>query len=203
MSTDYAPRNNAIRMEDLFDGRLESYGITEHIKEGSTRIDARCLSDGRNWLWVYGDGFARSMTRYGFGNCPTKIVNAIEEEFQTEVFTEYEPQYWGYETREEWDEAWEKMAEESEAEFYLDLVKYVKGDANNIKPGTVGAMMAEIAKELVAENPDLLDPNSKSDLMELVNKVYSEKHCVAVSLTEEDIRMIELAATHEDDLPLA
>ena len=203
MSIDFRPRNRAIRMEDLFDGRLETYGITENVKEGTTSVDQRCLSDGRNWLWVYGDEFVSCMSRFGFMNCPGKILGAIGEVFQTEIFSEYEPQFWGYETQEEWDEALQEAADESEAKFYVELVKYINGDPNGIGPGTNGMLMAEIAKELVAEDPDLLEPRSKSDLMKLVDKIYSDRHCVTVSLTEEEIATVKLGATHEDDLPFA
>ncbi len=203
MSTDYTPRNKAIPMEDLFDGRLETYGITEQVIEGTTSVDMRCLSDGRNWLWVYGDEFVHCMSRFRIMNCPGKILWAIEDVFQTEIFSENQPQFWGYETQEEWDEAQQEAADESEAKFYVKLVKYINGDPKGIGPGTNGMLKAEIAKELVAGNPDLLEPRSKSDLMKLVDKIYSDRHCVTVTLTEEEIATVKLGATHEDDLSFA
>ena len=34
------------------------------------------------------------------------ILGAIAEAFSTDIFSEYEPQYWGYDTQEEWEAAW-------------------------------------------------------------------------------------------------
>jgi hypothetical protein len=35
---------------------------------------------------------------------PIKILSAIAEVFASEIFDEYQPEYWGFETQEEWDE---------------------------------------------------------------------------------------------------
>ena len=48
---------------DLFDGRLAEFGVREHVPDirgaaqehqGTTKRD-RCLTDGRNYVWVYID----------------------------------------------------------------------------------------------------------------------------------------------------
>jgi hypothetical protein len=49
MSTDFRPLT-PIRMEDLFDGRLEDVGVHEHHSKEATSRD-RCLTDGVNFLW--------------------------------------------------------------------------------------------------------------------------------------------------------
>jgi hypothetical protein len=46
MSTHYAPFNK-IRARDLFDGRLEKFGVREQ--------SSKCLTDVRNYLEVYID----------------------------------------------------------------------------------------------------------------------------------------------------
>ena len=35
---------------------------------------------------------------------PRHIIKAIEQAFDTEIFSEHEPQFWGFATQEEWDE---------------------------------------------------------------------------------------------------
>jgi hypothetical protein len=104
MSTDYAPFNK-IHARDLFDGRLEKFGVREQATAEATET-SKCLTDGRNYLWAYVDdaGFVSCVTRYA-GNAPSKILDAIAQTFDTDIFSEYEPQYWGFDTRVEWD-AW-------------------------------------------------------------------------------------------------
>jgi hypothetical protein len=64
------------------------------------------LTDGRNYLWVYidDDGFV-SFTRYAPNGNPGKILSAVDEAFETYIASEYEPQYWGFDTEEEWEAA--------------------------------------------------------------------------------------------------
>ena len=47
---------------DLFDGRLEEFGVREHVNPETTTETSRLLTDGRNYLWVYIDdeGFVAS-----------------------------------------------------------------------------------------------------------------------------------------------
>jgi hypothetical protein len=104
MSTDYSLEKK-IRISDLFDGRLERFGVREHILE--KKSNKRCLTDGRSVLWVSADdeGFVSYLSRYA-GNLADTILGAIAEAFSTDIFSEYEPQYWGYDTQEEWEAAW-------------------------------------------------------------------------------------------------
>jgi hypothetical protein len=52
MSTDYRLIRNIFAC-DLFDGRLEAFGIREH-QAAKTTENQKCLTDGRNnYLWVY------------------------------------------------------------------------------------------------------------------------------------------------------
>jgi hypothetical protein len=102
----------AIRMADLFEGRLEDAGVHQHQSEEAT-ANRKCLTDGRNFLWVYGneEGFVSSFSRYGM-NAPRRILGAIADEFAVEIVSEYEPEYWGFKTTEEWDAAWTAIARE-------------------------------------------------------------------------------------------
>ena len=86
------------------------------------------LTDGRNYLWVHiDDGGFVSFTRYAPNGNPGKILGAVEDAFETYLASEYEPQYWGFDTEEEWEAAVNKRAEEHEREFYIELLKYCRG----------------------------------------------------------------------------
>ena len=106
MSTFYITRPK-VSASDLFDGRLEKFGVREHIEKDETTKTERCLTDGRNCLWVYINdaGLVGRLSRHGI-NVPGTIMNAIAEESKTDFFSEHEPQYWGFDTREEWAAAW-------------------------------------------------------------------------------------------------
>ena len=149
MSTDYRLLRK-VPACDLFDGRLEEFGVREHVKPEAKTEKSRLLTDGRNYLWVYidDDGFVGCLSRYG-GNAPGKILNAVADVFDTDLVSEYEPQFWGFDTQEEWDACMEKMSQKAEEEFHIEIFKYLRGEPNDIRPGTIGMCKAEIAKTLV------------------------------------------------------
>lgn len=202
MSTNYRLLK-AVPACDLFDGRLEEFGIREHPAADTTEM-AKCLTDGRNYLWVYLDdrSFVTAATRYG-ANVPSKILSAIAEAFDTDIVSEYEPQYWGFDTQEEWDAAWEADARESEKKFYAEVVKYVRGEPSDVRPRTVGEIHAKIAKTLAANDPSLLLVENLDKVIAKVNEIYDRDHAVKVTLTKEQMEFARLLATHEDDLPQA
>ena len=200
MSTDYRLEQK-VRFDDLFDGRLEEVGIYEHTREDTTSANRRCLTDGNNFLWIFGDEFVTSLTRYMPNGAPGKILSAIAEFFDTDIFSEYQPQYWGFGTQEEWDEAMKKLHEESEAEFYQEIMKYVRGEENNIRAGTNGMNMANIAKALLSENPSLNSPDRSDELMKVIHSEYENKHVTTIKLEDKDIALAKMLLTHEADLP--
>jgi hypothetical protein len=202
MSTYYAPFNK-IHARDLFDNRLEKFGVREQSTADTTET-SKCLTDGRNCLWVYINdaGFVTNITRYG-ANAPSKILNAIAEAFDTDIFSEYEPQYWGFDTQEEWDAWQDKTAKQDDEKFQTELLKYLRGEPNNIGPGTVGMGWAEAAKKLVENDPTLLFPENKDRLLNEARSIYNGDHTVTVTLTPEDLALVKIIATHEDDLPKA
>jgi hypothetical protein len=201
MSTDFRPLG-AIRMADLFDGRLESAGVHEKDAEWTTS-DSRCLTDGRNFLWVYGNekGIVSWFCRYGM-NAPQFILQAIQNLFDVDIVSEHEPPSWGYNTTEEWEAALTAMSKKAEQNFYNEVVKFVRGEAHGITPGTIGMIKAEIAKRLIADSPELLAEDRRPDLIKAVNLVYDKDHAVVVTLTHEDVAFVRMAAIHESDLPL-
>jgi hypothetical protein len=202
MSTDFRPLT-PIRMTDLFDGRLEKAGVREQRSEETTS-SRRCLTDGRNFLWAHcnDEGLVSTFTRYGM-NAPQRILRAISDEFDVGLVSEHEPEFWGYETKEEWEADWSAMAEKDEQDFYNEVVKFVRGESHDIRPGTIGMMKAEIAKRLIAESPNLLAEDRRPDLIKAVNTTYDRDHAIVVTLTDEDLAFARMAATHEDDLPQA
>jgi hypothetical protein len=144
MSTYYAPIPD-ISFDQLFDGRLEKYGIKEEIVANPT--------EGTRYL-VGCDGFLQ-VHRQENGTCtftrrgvvPWSIFDALTEEFRIELVSEYDYRYWGFATEEEWDN-WHKQENKvAEDEFYNNLVKYVRDEPNSILPGTIGMIEAKI------ENP--------------------------------------------------
>ncbi len=202
MSTDSITAER-ILFADLFDGRLKRFGVREHINE-LTSDTSRCLTDGRNYLWAYTvrNGTLSGLVRYA-GNASSRILEAIADTFDTDIFSEYEPQYWGFDNQEQWDQAMDELGKESEAEFHADLIKYLMGEKNDLRPGTNGMIMANIAKRLAAENPELVSPDKKTELMDMIWQIYKTEHAVVINLDSEIIAAARMAMTHEDDLPQA
>jgi hypothetical protein len=82
-------------------------------------------------------------------------------------------------------------------------LKYLKGEANEIRPGTNGIAKAEIAKTLVENDPSLLLPENKDKLHNEVGSIWRRDCCVTVTLTSQDITRAQMIAADEDDLPRA
>ena len=139
----------------------------------------------------------------GGGNAPGQILGAIAKAFDTDISSEYEPQFWGFDTQEEWDRAWSKISEEHEAKFHADIINYVAGEPNDLRPGSIGMIKANIAKDLVADSPDLISPDQKTELMEAIDQIYEGDHAVTIKLYEEEIAAAGMAMTHEVYLPQA
>ena len=196
MSIHYVPLRK-ICFSNLFDGALERFGIREYVNEHTTE-SSRCLTDGNYGHCAYRDkdGYVGDIAGYGM-NVPGKILSAIAEAFDTDIVSEYEPQYWGCETQEEWDKVQEKMAEEDDDRFYEDLGRYLQGDENVFDPSTLGMAWAKKAKTLIAENPELGLPERKAELLQAAKA----GHGITVTLDERDIARVKMLMTHEDDLP--
>lgn len=202
MSTCYAPLVK-ITAGDLFDGRLEEFGVREKVTDQTTET-MRCLTDGRNYVevCVNEDGFIDHLIRRG-RNAPDKILNAVAGAFNTDVVSEYEAQYWGFDTQEEWD-AWQMEEHRKDEEsFHVELLKYFRGEPNDIQRGTVRIIYAAIGKTLVDKDPALLLPINKNKLLTEIQSIYDRGGEVTVTLSPQDIALADMIATHEDDLPRA
>jgi hypothetical protein len=79
----YWPKSN-LHMSELFSARLEAYGIYEFISAKYTTPRCRCLTDGQNGLWVYGDEEGVMTTTGSRGNAAAlvdKISRRLGVEF--------------------------------------------------------------------------------------------------------------------------
>jgi hypothetical protein len=187
-----------IRAADLFDGRLEAFGIYEHFNEETNEAD-RMLTDGRNYLWVKVEGgLVSAFVRYASNGAPGKILGAIADAFDVDIVSEYQPQFWGFKTQEEWDTQMEELSQEAWERFHAEIVKFLKGEPHDIRPGTVGMGHAQIAKKLVEEDPALLLPENKSKFRDAI---YNRDGPVSFTVSPEDRALVEMMATHDDDLP--
>jgi hypothetical protein len=215
MSTCYA-LTRKVRAADFLDGRLEAFGVCEHVAKNTTAT-AKCLTDGQKYLWMYVDeaGFVSRLTRYG-ANAPAKILQAIATAFDTDIFSEHEPQYWGFNSQQEWDAALQQIARKDEDAFYTELIKFICGQSADIREGTVGWIEAQIAKDLVNDDPQLTLPDERERLMNAIKVVYDRDHAVHIKLASGDIaasggdvdialekgvqRVIELLTKRDDDV---
>jgi hypothetical protein len=188
---------------DVFDGRLEEFGIREHIVPDRTTDTYRCLTDGREYVWVRIDGGGFFWSVRG----TSKILHTVADVFETDIVSEHQAQFWGFDTEEEW-ERWqmehaEEGAERNRNEFYMKVCAYVGGEANVIAPGTIWEIKAQIAKKLVEKDPAFLRPENKERLLVEIEAIYDRDHVVKIKLGPEDIAFAQMLATHQDDLPQA
>src|SRR6266436_3038870 len=72
------------------------------------------------------------------------------------------------ESTEECLDAWDAMAEKADQEFSQEMVKFVRGEDHDIKPGSIWMTKAEIAKRLTANSPDLLADAKRPDLLKAI-----------------------------------
>jgi hypothetical protein len=79
----------------------------------------------------------------------------------------------------------------------------LRNEPHDIRPGTNGMIMADLAKTLVEKDPSLLNPENREKLLAEIDEVFLGEHAIQVKLTPEDIAVAEMRVTHEDDLPQA
>jgi hypothetical protein len=97
----------------------------------------------------------------------------------------------------------EEINKEYDERFYSEIILYLRGEPHDIRPGTIGAIQAEIAKKLVEHDFTLLAPENKDELLRKITTVYDRDHAIKVKLSPEDIAFAKMVVTHEDDLPSA
>lgn len=169
MSTDYILSKN-LKAQDLFDGRLDAFGI----REDHQTSNRRCLTDGRNFLWAYmnWEGSVSRLSAHG-PDGPGKIFAAIGDAFDTHIFSEQEPRYWGFDTQGEWDAAKKRASDQARNELYAYVCAYVRGEPNEIKRGAIAEIKAKIAKGFVETDAALLHPENKDKLLAGIDAIYA------------------------------
>ena len=186
MFTDYR-LNKKLSIEKIFDGRLERFDVHETFV-AEAKPEWRCLTDGNSVLWVEGDEEIDCLLGFGMFNATEKILTAIEEAFDAQIFSEHQPQFWGNETENEWRCDRRKTAEEIQAKLNILIMRYVRGESLNIEPYSSFMPVVNIAKDLIIEKPDLASPDREAELLEKTNKIcikmYNEMHCV----TEQELK---------------
>ena len=109
MNVEYKPLN-PIPFEALFDGRLECYGIHEKHLPAYTSEGCKCLSDGWSTLVCYADDSGhvdRFEGEFMHFDWPVSIVKAIAEAFDTDIFSNCDYQFPGYDWEKIENELWE------------------------------------------------------------------------------------------------
>ena len=183
MSTQYGLRKS-IKADELFDGRLEAFGVREGVKpEGAADQfppymkvrEVRYLTDGYNSMAVivYENGVP-DLTVTNLWCAPEKeIFHAIAEAFDTDIVTEHQPEFWGFDTQEEWDAHEKRIHEEGQRKFHAELLKpSARRSRSDIGPGTIGMKKAEIAKALAEKDPSLMEPENRDKLMGVIDAIY-------------------------------
>src|SRR5690242_18397463 len=129
MSTNFRALT-AIQVHALFDGRLEQFGIHEHFAPEKSDSEARILTDGTNFVWVFHDSVhVERLKVYGLNN-PIFILDVLEDVFGTTLVSEHQPQFWGFATEAEWEEDLAKYSKEAEDKVYIELMKFVRDEPN-------------------------------------------------------------------------
>jgi hypothetical protein len=201
MSTSYRSLTE-IPYESLFDSRLEKHGVREELRSDTT-AEYRYLvgRDGALIAFPENNGLGCSFSRPSFAPMPWAVLDALVDEFQVELVTEYDHRYLGFDAAEEWDAFQEELAKENEDWFYKNLLHYVRGEPNDLPPGTIGMTQADIAKTLIELDQSLAEPGKREVLLKKVEAVYWEKHSVSVSLTDADREAAKMFMARIKDLP--
>jgi hypothetical protein len=189
MSTDYVA-DEMILATELFDGRLRKYGILRRFVPGATNNEKRCLTDGVNNLWVFvnDDDSVVRFTRYLPSGDPSKILDVIQNAFKTRIYSEHQPQYWGFETEEEWHQEIREMAKQDRKRFQKEVLNLLRGKPHDIEPGTNGMAFAKIARSLVTADPSLLSAKNHSKLFKAAEKIYRRNHAKWFKIPDEVAR---------------
>jgi hypothetical protein len=131
MSNEYKTQK-IITLPELVSDRLKKYGISARLDADSPNNTHGYLNDGINSVWVLPAGRGVMLTRYG-SNDPNHILNSISQEFETEIYDEEEPQFWGYDTEEE---------------MIAGMARFARNDEAGPQHGLDGSLDERIAKLL-------------------------------------------------------
>ncbi|NRP27351.1 hypothetical protein XMD420_000954 [Marinobacterium sp. xm-d-420] len=173
MSTSYCAVIK-LPIEQVFDKRLWRHGIIEFFEEEITTLD-RCLTNGIDYIWIHLNKINETSCAFQVDRIPTDFELQLIELLEANVYSEHEPQFWGFETMEEWHSAMEEEARIEREEFYANLVAFLKFKTHKFKKGTVAMDKVLIAHDLVIEDPTFLVAERKDQFLETIDKIYYEE----------------------------
>lgn len=88
MSITFRP-DKEILFEELFDGRLEEFGVKETILAGQTTSNYRCLTnEGGHSMWIFGDEVIKGLTMSATNGFPLTTLFLIETIFGATFYLE-------------------------------------------------------------------------------------------------------------------
>src|SRR5262245_2497940 len=101
-----------LRFAALFDGRLQKFGVYQRVVEGKSTETHQSLTDGTNIVCFCGqpNGYVAQIVVRG-PNDPSSIFDAIFQALDVKIVTDREPEFWGFKTEQEWQEACERAEE--------------------------------------------------------------------------------------------
>lgn len=175
MSTTYLFEKK-ITFEELLDGRLEQHGVFEDTERFGTRVEiqkgesarnSKVLTDGMNYIGVYGDEYVKTIQRCGT-NIAEYVLSVIAEVFDADYFSEYQPQFWGFESLEEQDLAEMRGVEIRRARRYEEIMKFVRCEPVDFELDSDIVNDAKIARDLIAEKPSLAEPKCRDELLNAI-----------------------------------
>lgn len=165
-----------LQVQDLFDGRLKHFGIIEILNHPPMGHSRRILSDGQTFISVQSEssGEIDSLTLerpfvFSSGIALTRTI-AKYMACTFALYTANQPQYWGFETKQEWDAERKRMERARTAKFYADVLQYVAGDGEAFQGGTVEHAKGEVARELISKQPSLIRPEKRRQLLRALGK---------------------------------
>lgn len=182
MSCDYR-FGEPVQMRDLFNGRLQQYGIVEKVVRVTTETCRVLIDERGNYLCVYANdrGYVTSMSRYGF-QFPERILEMLSSTFNSEIYSEHEPEFYGCSSHEELDAWMRAVSSEIKDEFYEEVINFVSGKEHGLIHGTIEMAKGEIAKALVLFNPDFLLLKNKEEFLIAIEHEYKQV-CPPASVT--------------------
>jgi hypothetical protein len=84
-----------------------------------------------------------------------------------------------FDTHEEWEAYERQLAEqlaEKDREFDIEVLKYLRGEPNDIRSGTLEMVWAETAKGLVEKDAALLLPANREELRNKIRAIYDSEY---------------------------
>lgn len=191
---------------DIFDGRLQKLGVYERVVEGKSSDRHRSLTDGRNSLWVNGNPDPDICEIEVFGtNNPDRILDAITQTFAVKFASEFQAEYWGFGTEEEWETSRKLQRND---EIYRQLLKHLLGQSSEIGilPSdipllSVNLIKAHIAQSLIIQNPTVLTPERKQDLIKMVQSEVSKLYAILNHNEPDDeyVHHYDMSRRHQED----